>query len=414
MNQTTLSNKPRVARAAGRRSWVPGTLRMLMLLSLIGICNLSQAQVPSAEVLQGWLYKQVDEGRVSVILPLDQSGAMGKLSRAILEALWKQPNYRANMQHWLATPHVSLVAEDLLLQWRIHLHYALVASFEYLDRDSLSVLWRLDGANGVYDLKRQVCSSDSSELIGRAVRAQHDKLLNSQWQRLAKQLPLALDREYARQNLPYLADRPSPKAMTTIAHATLKAAEDKWSAQDAQRIETHFSQATAEPMSARESCEVSWVTSHVVNDFTGEQADKSVSGTLMRLAIISSAYSTVFARLDAPVGVSRPEIAGFTPGKIPISYPDLVLATGILGDAKYRITVDQTGHAIDTVTLSSTVRPEQLHSIDGSTIATDKLLADVVSAYVRSGFFDIKVENGNAVAFPVDLDYHWQSDVVKR
>ena len=387
---------------------------LLVLLSLGGTCNICQAQVPSDEVIQGWLHRQVDEGRVSVILPFDQIDARVKLSHAMLDALWKQPGYRANLQHWLLTPHASLVAEDLLAAWRSRLHYALVASFEYLDRDSLSVMWRLDGANGVYHLKRTVCDSDSSDAIGRAVRSQHDELLKSQWQRLAKQLPIAMEREYARQNLPYLADRPSPKAMATVAHSTLQAAEAKLSEQDVQRIESHFSPAAVEPTSAREACQVSWVTSHVVNDFTGEDASRGVSGNLTRVAIISNAYSRIFARLDAPVPAPRPELAGYTPGRVTTSYPDLTLATGVHGDATYHINIDQTGHAIDIVTTASTVKPEQLHSIDGSTIATDKILADVIAAYVRSGFFEMKSENGSTVPFSVDLDYHWATDALKR
>jgi hypothetical protein len=412
MQAITRKKKPRSERALPQ-VWFGG-LRRLLLLSLITVSSVCHAEVPSDEVFQGWLHKQVSEGRVSVILPFDQIDAKTRLSHAILDALWKQPNYRTNLQRWLAAPHPSGVAEDLLAQWRSRLHYALVASFEYLDHDALSVMWRLDGANGVYPLKRQVCDSDSSEAIGRAIREQHEKLLNSEWQRLAKQLPVALEREYARQNLPYLAERPEPKAMATLAHDTLVSGEDKWSKEDIERIESHFFRTAADPLSARESCEVSWVTSHAVNDFNGEQPDKAISGNLMRVAIISNAYTALFARLDAPVGVARPEIAGFTRGKAVISYPDLTLATGIDGDAKYRISIDETGHAIDTVTLSSTVKPAQLHSIDGTTIATDKLLAEVVSAYVRSGFFEMKSENGGTVAFSIDLDYHWHTDVVRR
>ncbi len=400
-------------RLIAARAWL-AAIRRLLLLALMGGVGVCHAQVPSDQEFQGWLHKQVDQGRVSVLLPFDQTDAKTRLSHAVLDALWKQDNYRANLQHWLAAPHPSVVAEDLLAQWRSRLHYALVASFEYLDRDSLSVMWRLDGANGVYDLKRQVCDSDSSESIGRAIRASHQKLLQSEQQRLARQLPLALDREYARQNLPYLADRPSPKAMAALVHDTLLAGEGKWSEEDRKRIESHFFQGEAAPMSARESCEVSWVTSHAVNDFEGEQPDKSISGKLMRVAITSSAYTAVLARLDAPVGVSRPEIPGFTRGKAVISYPELTLVTGVDGDARYRISIDETGHAIETVTVSSTVTPAQLHSIDGSTIATDRLLADAVSGYVRSGFFEMKSENGGTVPFSIDLDYHWHADPVRR
>ena len=395
--------------------WLAGLLSVLVLLCCFGMSNSCQAaELPSDEVLQGWLHKQVDEGRVSVILPIDLTNGNVKLSHALLDALWKEPNYRTNLQRWLNAPHASVVAEELLRQWRIRLHYALVASFEYLDRDSLSVMWRLAGGNAVYDLKRSVCDSNSAEAIGRAVRVQHGKLLAGQAQRLARQLPIALDLEYARQNLTYLADRPEPKAMSALARKTLQAAEAKRPAEDVQRIENHFTHATSDPMSPREACEVGWVTSHVVNDFTGEQPDQLVSGTLMRLAIISSAYSSVFARLDAPVGGPRPVIPGFTVGRAAIAYPELTLDSGVRGDATYRIKVDETGHAIDIVTLSSTVEPEQLHSIDGSTIATGKLLVDVIYAYVRSGFFEMKSENGGTVAFTVDLDYHWQSDAVKR
>ena len=263
------------------------------------VCSANSADLPppTPEQFQIYLHKEVDRGSEAAIAPFIPGETTKKLAHAMLDGMWSENAYRENMAAWLNNNR-NVAMPDLLVSWVQHYHKAFSGIFEFLDDDTVSVMWRLSRFNSIYPMNRADCQSKTIAQIGDFIQSANQQLLIDNWQKLSITLPKALGREFARENSPTKGDRPIPEFMVKIALASLRATEKSWPSEDAKRIEDQFSYGKKN-WSPQESCEVSWVVSHAVND--SKVQGELVSATLMRSYLSQSGYNSYFQSMDAKV-----------------------------------------------------------------------------------------------------------------
>lgn len=372
--------------------------------------SLSQALTFAAtpitpEQLQSFLHKKVDTEYTIAIVPIYVSEPPRKLAHAILDGLWAEAAYRDNMRKWLSN-HQNDSADQVTDDWLKQYHRAFHESFEFFDRDTQLVLFRLSAWNAIYDMDRADCSVKSQSEIVQFIQTARDKLFSGNSDKFAVTLPKALTKEYARQNNPRPGDRPISEFMTMIVRSSLNGIANSLPPEDKNRLIQNFSYGRKD-VTVQEQCEIYWVTSHAINDSTMNDPEKQVSANLLRSSITASAYSGVFENLDQPLGVSRPTTGGFTPGKKNIYYPKLMIQNRVQGDTSFTVSFDETGTVTDVAIASSTLQPESVTGIDGTVLSTNDLLKQVVDAYFRAGAFTPRVVEGKNMPGSIVIPLKW-------
>lgn len=363
---------------------------------------------PDAEKLQAYLHKQVDTENSYFIVPILPTENSNRLAHLMLDSLWKEPAYRDNMRAWLAQNQAS-VMEDLLALWHEHYHKAFTESLDLLDDDAIKLLWRLHRTNAMYAMDRQYCRTRTEAQVADILRAETDKLIVAQFDRLATALPKALTGEFARQNSPRAGERPNSNAIAKIAMKTFAAVTKEWPEEDKKRIEGRFSYGY-QSSTPQELCEAIWVTSRAVYDSYIEKPNAMLSASTLRLSVVKSAYQKALAQDDAPGGATQPAVLGFTPGKAVIYYPKIFNNKNVNGSTTYKIAVDDKGKVTQVTQAAGGVKPASVTSVDGTVFTTDTMLLRVVENYFRSGSFVPKMVDGKPAPYAFSLGFTWSWD----
>jgi hypothetical protein len=341
---------------------------------------------------------EVDAGRPFWIVPVVDSDAARKLAHALLDSLWKDPEYRRNLHEWIAA-NPRAIADDQLADWLRHYHRAFADSLEFVDEDTLSVLWRLERINIIGDLPREICADSSPQAINAKLQPSRDTLLNGQWSALALSLSPALAREFKRQNAPQPGDRPIGQMMTQVTLNTIHATADKLPGRDGQLLLDAFSYGKP-PSSSQEGCERNWVSSRAIQDSKVHDDRHLVSASLMRHTVIPTSVSGFFENIDRQVGVTRPQGEGFTPGKASVYTPPIAVRNGLVGTMRVSVQVDASGMPSTSI-VQSALRPEKLTALDGTILPSSAVMLEVINAYYREGAFA-----GDARQF--EVNYVWK------
>lgn len=376
----------------------------ILALSLSVSANAASVE---AGQFQAYLHQQIDSEGPYAIIPLYPSEQTKKLAHTVLDKLWQDSAYRDNMHAWLEKNQAD-VMEDLLASWRKHYQKAFVSSLDFVDDDSLSLLWRMSGPNAIYAMKRENCQTYSPAQLEIFVTEERQRLLNDNADKLGISLPKAMHNEFLRLNTPRPGDRPVDTLIAKIATRSLHAIALQWPEVDAKRIIERFSYG-AKQASPQEYCEMLWVVSHAINDSKLDNSKEQVSSLLLRVSATGAGYTKDFERANT-AGRAKPAIEGFKPGNAFVYYPGLVMTNKAKGTVNYVISVDDTGQVSDVSVAYGTVTPATLKSIDGSIHKTDTLLLKVIDAYFRAGSFAPKVQDGKAVAYKVSVPFAWRAE----
>jgi hypothetical protein len=365
----------------------------------------------SVEQFQSWWHSQVDdEFNSAVVFPFPGGDGTRRMSHALLDGLAKRDAYRTRLKDWLKEAHAD-TAEELLAQWKIRYHRAFIDSFDlFPHQETLDLLWTLKPPNPIYAINRDDCRSRSPEQIAQAIDSASARILAEKGDLIVSDVTEAVDREFQRETSPRPGDRPVPAVMAALAMSSFRAMVAGMPKEDGDRVYRSFSYNpnVAKP-SPEEACETAWVVSHTVLEWAEEDPGKHVSARLMRRSMTSSGYATIFSSADVPnaIGRSKPAIPEFTPGKAFIYYPELIWKNRASGTARFEIEVDEKGEATNTTVLSSAIIPEQVTSVDGSTLASSELMRRVVDAYVKSGTFVVKSTDGHPARYSVPFSVKW-------
>jgi hypothetical protein len=370
----------------------------LAAVFLLSIARAGDDRPAGDEQLQSWLQHEIDAGRPFLVVPTADSDAARMFAHALLDALWKDPEYHRNLREWVAA-NPRPVADDQLADWLRHYHKAFADSFEFMDAATPSILWRLVDLNILGDLPRSTCASHSLDDLDTLLVSTRAALLAAQWQPLSQSLAPALSLEFKRENAPRPGDHPVPEFMLLVAKNSLQATADALPAPDGARLIDAFSY--GKPASSRqEYCERMWVSSRAIQDTKVDDSKRQVSAVLLRQSVITSSVQQVFYRIDRPVDVTRPNADGFTPGKASVYKPPIAVRNGLAGTMRVHVTVDPAGKPTISV-LQSTLTPEKLTALDGTALPASSVMLGVVDAYYRSGTFTAQQRQ-------FDVDFQWK------
>ncbi|RSZ60703.1 hypothetical protein HF313_18615 [Massilia atriviolacea] len=377
--------------------------RLLATVLLSGAAlTAGAAPTPDAEQFLQILHRQATSDSYDQFavtgLYADEHGR--QFASAILSRLGEQKAYRDDLQAWLAA-NPAVTQEELVSNWLRRYQQIRLASFDFLDKQDVAILFRLPRLNPLYGTARSACETRSQKETYEVVHRTRHALLDEHKDRLADAIAAAYLRELARIRHPAPGDRPPGQVETMRVMAAFKNLVKALPADDAAILSNEFAHDKRMPRTPQQECNNVWAASHAILDATVADA------SLLRKSVTHSAYSSAFAQ-QAPLRVPALTRQDFTPGKASIYLPLLLQKRKVSGVVNVNVSVDEAGKVSAVTTNWNSLAPSFVESANGETFASMELMLPVFDNYYRDGKFAPKLVDGKATAFSFSHEIEWK------
>ena len=362
----------------------------------------SAATTPGTEQFLQILQKQIasDEKDQFAVTGLATDEHGRQFAAAILSKLGEQKAYRDDMQEWLSANAAS-TQEELVSNWWRHYQKIKQVSFEFLDDQDVSILFRMPRMHALYGTSRQGCQTRSTDDTLALVERTRHSLIDEHKDRLASVIAAAYVRELARIQHPRPGDRPVDQVQTMRVMAAFKKLVKSLPAADAAVLDNEYSHEPRAPGTPQEQCDHVWLTTHAIVDADGGEA------RLLRNSMTHAEYSVAFDRL-APTRVPLRAAPGFTPGRAFVALPELLSRRDVKGAVTVKVSVDTAGNVSGVEAMSNNLTPAHVTSANGETFTSVDLVLQVFDKYYRDGKFAPNLVNGNPAPFSFSQAVGWK------
>jgi hypothetical protein len=387
---------------------LPAARLLASILLSAAACTSYAAPTPSVAQFLPLLHQQAasesyDQFAVTGLYA-DEHGR--RFGAAILASLAAQPAYRAALQAWLGA-NPALTQEELVSNWLRRYQQIRLASFDLLEDQDVSILFRLPRLNALYGTPRAGCETRSQKDTYALVHRARQALIEEHKERLAQAIAAAWVRELERGRWPPAGERaPQPQPQLEQAKAMRVAAAFKGllstlPAADGAILSNEYAHDKRPPRSPQQECDNVWVASHAIVDASVGDAG------LLRQSLAQAAYADAFAQ-QAPRRATLPARPDFTPGKAIVALPALLEKRKVTGVVSVKVTVDEGGKVAEVATEWHSLAPAYVNSASGDTFASMDVLLPVLEKYYRDGKFTPKVVDGKALPFSFSQEVEWK------
>jgi hypothetical protein len=357
----------------------------LMVLVFGVLPSLAVAADFTPEQVQKWWVAEIDDPHRADgagLLPYPNTDVTRKMTHTIIEGLWESPDYRQELQAWLAKPRPD-IADDVVAQWRAHVQAQVDDSFDsFMPDDVTSTMLQLEPSNVVGTLPRDICEDQTFESLHAVRIQQQNKLLDASGDQLASAILTALNREFA------LLESPGGKPIETISLMPFRTYQSIRSSLpssgSARMVADNAHRADGKVLNARDVCLRGWITSHAILDAIVEDPSAHLSARKLRASMAKAGYQEIFHIYNN--GIKVP-IAGFKP-RHDLNLSELIAKGSFSGTANVVFNVDVAGHVGAVSIESSDVRPETVTAVDGTSYKTSDLIESAAADYLRAGVFE--------------------------